>query len=697
MSCAGAPQTLADVLEIEEDKPFDFASILKVVHGMQMKKLKQPDFADGPVRLIRIPQLPLKPTSGVTKGTVQHFVDVIMNAGDTFDRAGVQSLLMQEDYVSLPAPLCPKKAIAHKFLLSLNIIPTRGGKCDIVKHYVFEGFVPVQVAEEIVQGVGHQIDYGSNKKAGAKPFIYMMQRMGGFAGHYVTLEFMNKSAKQKMLESPEDIDAGYDWIDDKCPRSNSHNEQARWVDKQMNQPSSPIFGWTQARIMNGIRNLRDAAHHAEAQYDYPLCWSHFEPWFQKILLNHVPRLHSETMMWLGVAGAGKTQAQCILGFAMSRVNIWEDGVEDEKAPSIRIAADFDSFKYEPGHRHRATIFDDGDLDRQPPRKTKNFQDATKKYGISVERYTSAKFVMKEFRSSADNKVDLDSEPCIMIDNERHPVTFNYKGTPKKAFWNMIRPAFPKDCQDRDIEAVLRRATIVVNTHWWVYVRPAGRWEDQVPIERHELKTTTFITAESKDILGKWLKTGEGLSATKFNALVAEEQKLFRRLLGVTRARKPAAPVTAAAVDLSAPASSTLRVAPQNQAVPANNFAELRVAVKRELEDKFFNQNKTMMSERVVVDVEREAPAVKHRRVEDMSAADALEGSNILHWLHARLAEEVTRTVGAIVLNDSDSAAPGCVSDELDKLVEDYEAALAQNAVWEEFDEVPSQYKGFDEP
>ena len=356
---------------------------------------------------------------------------------------------------SLP---CQKVPIVHLYVMNLNILPgDQDKKCTVIKHYMFDDDVPARIAKQIIRGTCFMLDYGSNKKAGAKPFMYLMQRMGGYTATFCKLELKNAQAKRKRLESPEDIDAAYDFIALKCPRGNDKNQQARWIDKELSNPESPIFTWTLGRIQNAVRNLKEAGSHADNQEDYPLYWGHLEKWFQDIMVRLIPRLDTETLLFLGCPRAGKSQTQMIFGFAMSRVRIWQAGEEGSTVPSVRTAPDFDCFKNEPGRPTRSTLFDDGDFTRMPPRKTKAFHNAKAASGMSVERYTSVKFVALEFRTSADNKVDLDAEVHVLDANgKKQPKTEGYTGTSYAEFLDMIKPAFYEGSTAADIEAVLSR-------------------------------------------------------------------------------------------------------------------------------------------------------------------------------------------------------------------------------------------------
>ena len=126
-----------------------------------------------------------------------------------------------------------------------------------------------------------------------------------------------------------------------------------------------------------------------------------------------------------------------------------------------------------------------------PRKSKALCDVKKRSTLSAERWAGAKFVFKLFRSAADNKVDLDVEPHMLVDGRRISLTSGYEGVTRADFVNMIRPAFPKGVHLAFLEAIPKRATVILNTHWCVYIRPAGL-RDTVRIQRHAMASPTLL-------------------------------------------------------------------------------------------------------------------------------------------------------------------------------------------------------------
>ena len=271
MAAVGAPMSLAEQLELEMDDPtpVDYPQVVRIVTPMIAKSLKRPEVADGPVRNVKMEHMPLdhppQPAERVKK-TVMHIVDVLKLLEDVFDRDDISALLLQGVVMQLPGKLAPKKASAHPYKMNLSIVPNEAVEgepltVDIVKHLVFDGPIPMDDAISLCQGLPMLITFGTYKKVGARPFMYLHQRMGGYIAHQYRLQL--PGTKKANLERPDDIDAGYDWIDDECPRQNDKNQQSRWIDKELNDSDSPIFGWHGGRVEKAIRNLREAVGHAD--------------------------------------------------------------------------------------------------------------------------------------------------------------------------------------------------------------------------------------------------------------------------------------------------------------------------------------------------------------------------------------------------------------------------------------------------
>ena len=101
----------------------------------------------------------------------------------------------------------------------------------------------------------------------------------------------------------------------------------------------------------------------------------------------------------------------------------------------------------------------------------------------------------------DNKWDRGAEPTSTMDGKPAPLRFGDKGTPTKEVMEMIRPAFPEKCNEADVEAILERVAVILNSKDFVYARPA-RLDKDIQRFRHEHKGS-YITEEAKTALQRY--------------------------------------------------------------------------------------------------------------------------------------------------------------------------------------------------
>jgi hypothetical protein len=265
-----------------------------------------------------------------------------------------------------------------------------------------------------------------------------------------------------------------------------------------------------------------------------------------------------------------------------------------------------------------------------PRKTKAFFDAKKKSALSVERYISAKFVLHEFRSAADNKVDLEAEPFMTVNNVKMPLTFGYEGTDYDTFVNMVRPAFPKEILEKDLEAILRRATIILNTEWWVYVRPAGEKHKSV-VTRYERKTPCYITPAAIATLKPWQKSGTKPNQAIFDEQVVREQTLFKQ-----------------------------KLAPH-----------LKVKIKLEEMDAFFDKNKKLASEFAGSAISVVDSPAKRTRTQAVASSSSNAIGRVfwkdtwLHKMQKRLSDELGGTAIEVMSDHDEEPAEAMVHEQED--------------------------------
>ena len=268
MAVEGAPETIGQIMQMEDDSPIAYNVAVRVTSVMHLVKCRA-DHMDGAERVVGLKDLPYKDfpacdTKKTQSATLKHVVDIILDVADTFDRESIVALMMVNDYNSLPAPICLKVPIASTYVMNVAILKKPTGSVDVVKHVIFDDPIPTRSAKIILHGSGSLINFGTNTRAGAKPFVYLFHRMGGFQVAQYKLTVGARA--NRPIERPEDIDAGYDFImASKRFFTKTNLTVNRFIDKEISREGGPLFGWTVGRVQKSVSDCREADQHAEAE------------------------------------------------------------------------------------------------------------------------------------------------------------------------------------------------------------------------------------------------------------------------------------------------------------------------------------------------------------------------------------------------------------------------------------------------
>ena len=184
------PKSLAKELADDEDMTASTLSHEEAVQATASKiwtKTPIADWASSTQRKCSFGDLSLKILTpenlcfdAHTRHHVSHCIDRITDWEGELDEETLVRLMQQGAFADLPEVIRPKKAINAPFLLNLCILPKGGAKFDIYKHFMFErNKVKLGDAPQMCRGQPYLIDLKGNKASGAKPFIYMFQRLGG--------------------------------------------------------------------------------------------------------------------------------------------------------------------------------------------------------------------------------------------------------------------------------------------------------------------------------------------------------------------------------------------------------------------------------------------------------------------------------------------------------------------------------------
>ena len=200
-----------------------------------------------------------------------------------------------------------------------------------------------------------------------------------------------------------------------------------------------------------------------------------------------------------------------------------------------------------------------------------------------------------------------------------------------------------------------QATVILNTRWWLYVRPAGSIDDNPIVERYPMQTKKFITPESLEILSRWTSTGKKLEGAEQERMLKEEQDLFRSLLGAVQQK----PQPNAFQEQPVFRPALVDIAALVPAVPApvpagiSQVLEHRHKIKEELLENSAALHATL--DGLVIDVELEdsaLPGAKRLR----EAADSGDDAALSTWkdvLLKELHEKVVESAAGPIVIDED--------------------------------------------
>ena len=151
-----------------------------------------------------------------------------------------------------------------------------------------------------------------------KSFVYLFQRMHGMQYLYDTFACTQVAAEKgaDKLKSEDDVDEGYDFIESECPKTTEKSARNRWMTKELNLSTGPIFGWTIPCVKEAITNMSAEGSLATTTRYYPFCYDDVAPWLQKVLDTVIPSLATNSILFIGKAGMGRTPVMNIIAMAI---------------------------------------------------------------------------------------------------------------------------------------------------------------------------------------------------------------------------------------------------------------------------------------------------------------------------------------------------------------------------------------------
>ena len=368
---------------------------------------------------VTMDSLPLKPLHNGLKH-VKYMVDIIENWSmpdgvslDTIAEAHKNGFT-DNSSTTLPAGIAPAQPVPKGATMQIII-----HKESVLKHFIFPTPVSAKTAASIAVGKAHTIAHRPNTFGARKAFQQLLERVGGWKLLFVAVPAKqeggqvdsNQDGTQQWNPTPEQLQAGADWVNRWAPAGVSMNQQWVWIQTQIRDADSPIYKWPKCEVKELVSNKGKGHHQADPETFFPLTVYDLKFVFvDRILPLILPPLTTSGCMAVGKPGAGKTQFAKIVAMMMGRWRSMADGGDGTTA-GWRRGTLMDVFRDTPGSIEVACLLDDPtpsitDID---PETLKSFLDVGEDC-LCNARYNPAKFCRDQFRCVTCSDWDAESEP-----------------------------------------------------------------------------------------------------------------------------------------------------------------------------------------------------------------------------------------------------------------------------------------------
>eukprot|EP00434_Breviolum_minutum_P017406 symbB.v1.2.015367.t1/scaffold1145.1/size135521/4 len=280
---------------------------LDSTNGLVLKVLKKPNVVDGPAGLVCPRDLPLTDLNEQTK--IKYVFDMVgmVEFGESL-KVQVTHAAKEGRFHDLPSPFGLKESPHMPFDFQLAVIPLADGQKFLVKQIVFSDRVKGEIAKQICHGDCQTISWQGNAVNLKKAVQFMWEKMGGFQVQSFALQpsCSTSEGRENFYHNltEEDIDVGFDWIEQHGPRTHHSNTQLRWISKQFINEESPIRTWPERLIKEALRNLMSEGVLALPVHDFPLTLVDVDPCVLEILEKFFPSFTDKALGMHGVPNLG---------------------------------------------------------------------------------------------------------------------------------------------------------------------------------------------------------------------------------------------------------------------------------------------------------------------------------------------------------------------------------------------------------
>ena len=477
----------------EVDHGITFEEALAMTEGHKLSPpLAVPIVKNLAVGTTFLADLPLDEVFGAK---LHQWVDVVHPFTENPDLKELEITFMANDYKSLPGMIGLKAECSLPFTMQCFIVNNPDDTKTLLKFCRLQGDSRLLV--DTIKGLCHgflmRINYGTKYAAGTKALQFILERLPGFQVRYHTV---TTAGTPKRNTEQSSLEKGFEYIKLNGPKTNIDNKATEFAEKECEKVGGQLFGWNKGLVERSCLNYGKGMAAARRKSFHHRTLRDVNGWMLNLLALCIGFYRTETFMFIGESGLGKSPLGKVLGMLFSFMNIIMDGVDVEVG--YRHCNDFEHLRHEPGTKYHTEVFDDGKLREQDAARVKTFQDNTEEESRTVEKYTTTCMIAHSGRITINNPYDESRFPAQMPDGT-WPKTVS-----AKAFYEALSPSLHKDMDQKNFYAIAKRSTQIIFGKHGVLMRRANEEEVDVPFYAYPAGVKPDIfEVESKARYGLW--------------------------------------------------------------------------------------------------------------------------------------------------------------------------------------------------
>lgn len=294
---------------------------LKLVNLDKGPQFLEPHMCSGHFDATDLPMKPMDLNAASMKRYIEIINDVQM---ENVSHEQLKQIFLEKRFHDLPPPFGFKSSPGMAVKVNWVLFTREDGKKLLLKDINLDKKVKASFIKSISHGDLYAFTWEGNVKNVVKAIVYMIHNMkvgrGGFICMCQALKPEGNSSEAFNFheQDADDLDRGFDFIQQEGPRENVKNIQLRWITKQLNNPKSPIHKWPERLVEKSLRNLANDGVLAQLVTDFHFTLADVNVCALKELIPILRLCREKSLGFHGTAGFGKTPLARIICMAFSR-------------------------------------------------------------------------------------------------------------------------------------------------------------------------------------------------------------------------------------------------------------------------------------------------------------------------------------------------------------------------------------------